>query len=367
MARRIASLPVARRPVRRLAGAFLGLSMAMSQPALAAELAPPPVTADPLHRCTLELAGPIVAGDAERLADRLEFGGILCLRGPGGSYPEGVKLALMLHEKGIATEVRAEQSCLSACAIAFMGGSTVTETDLGAFPHRYLHKDATLGFHAPYLEIGEGDFDRESVLSAYQAAIQAIGLLIANRETLNLPTQLIEALLEKGSDDFEFVDTVDEAGLYKIGLFGYGDLSYGRALGAACWNANAWKNRNEFGQIGDPPSDEFIYENTYRPESTAEAGDVNVEVGALDSYWCKVKLATRTSYPDFYADYTRGFGGLVTQVTFYDHGNDDGDGDQGLRPSSRILEFPAWTMLPGLTTISDLPAGRFHDFSFLFL
>ena len=86
-------------------------------------------------RCSLSLSGPIEPGDADDLKTFLAQNGIqewdlyrkdrICLDSPGGSFSEGVKLAKLFNLRGIGTGVEAGKRCESACALAFMGGTSV--------------------------------------------------------------------------------------------------------------------------------------------------------------------------------------------------------------------------------------------------
>jgi hypothetical protein len=48
---------------------------------------------------------------------------VIALDSPGGVYNAGLHLALLFRREGLATEVNEGESCFSACAIAFLGGS----------------------------------------------------------------------------------------------------------------------------------------------------------------------------------------------------------------------------------------------------
>jgi len=92
----------------------------------------------------LHYSGPVMEGDAEALASLFDEvlecdvsalpaeGGncaVLTLSSPGGNYIEGLKLALLLRERAVATVVEAGTSCYSACAFAFLGGSGFSSQD----------------------------------------------------------------------------------------------------------------------------------------------------------------------------------------------------------------------------------------------
>jgi hypothetical protein len=68
--------------------------------------------------CNVRLSGPIVAGDAARLGDVLAglanetsasgfaWGYTICLNSPGGSYQEGLAIAGLLLDRGLATMLK---------------------------------------------------------------------------------------------------------------------------------------------------------------------------------------------------------------------------------------------------------------------
>ncbi|MDD9730438.1 hypothetical protein PVW46_11005 [Mameliella sp. AT18] len=107
--------------------------------------------------CHAMLSGQIVDGDTDRLRailppgqtvfDRALIHTRLCLDSPGGSFPEGLDLATYLGETGISTQVAAQDSCLSACALAFLGGTQFwVEDGLTRNRSRSMHVTATLGY-----------------------------------------------------------------------------------------------------------------------------------------------------------------------------------------------------------------------------
>lgn len=108
------------------------------------------------HR--LRLTGMIEASDADRLRAELvklqQARGanadgplaVLELSSKGGNLLEGIKIGYMLREFGVATVVRREDSCLSACAMAFLGGTGRRQANT-AEPSRTLEIGGQVGFH----------------------------------------------------------------------------------------------------------------------------------------------------------------------------------------------------------------------------
>ena len=108
------------------------------------------------HR--LRLTGMIETPDADRLRSELvklrQAGGdrndgplaVLELSSKGGNLLEGIKIGYLLREFGVATLVRHGDACLSACALAFLGG-TGRRQGASAEPARILEIGGQVGFH----------------------------------------------------------------------------------------------------------------------------------------------------------------------------------------------------------------------------
>jgi hypothetical protein len=192
--------------------------------------------------CKVLLQGAIIEGDTERLkavmsADNSFFDenrevegdqlARLCLDSRGGSLLEGTKLARYLLEEGIGTVIRADDECLSACAIAFMGGRNLgAEED---FLNRRLHHRGKLGFHRPSFPLIEGKtFSSEAINNAVQAGVDAVleFMRLANERVSFgsepvLNSSLVEEMLKYKGNNLLVVDTVEKAGRWGIEVFGY--------------------------------------------------------------------------------------------------------------------------------------------------
>lgn len=127
----------------------------------------------------INLTGAIVSGDAEKLQaifDR-EMSGYffdthyvtLTMDSLGGSFSEAIKLMDMFGRVKIATRVAKDASCLSACAVAFMGGKgnvlfspsgmTVFSPNVGYIKNRRMERSCTHGFCGsfcgfPFMSVG---------------------------------------------------------------------------------------------------------------------------------------------------------------------------------------------------------------------
>ena len=178
--------------------------------------------------CSYRFSGEIKNGD-ERLFDQIVFdrlrsaegGSGLCLSSEGGSFDAALKIAQLLIENGgFPTHVLENDKCLSACAFIFMAGRDCGgECDLGLSVAREIAPGATVGFHAPYLNLTEeaGDtFDRKTVQAAYGVALSQISRLMAfTDERLQgvpvIPPRFLERILAVGPKQILTIDTISDA------------------------------------------------------------------------------------------------------------------------------------------------------------
>lgn len=181
--------------------------------------------------CNALLTGQIAAGDTDRLRalfpgsqeiDRYISEGImLCLDSPGGSFLEGLELARHLRHAGIASHVPSGAACLSACALAFLGGSRLNFED--AIVHRFqrsIHATARLGFHAPELDIPSGNFSEAEVKRAFALALKASAMIFTRLDDLGISRDFALAFFDVPEGRFYEIDTgerADEAGITVTG------------------------------------------------------------------------------------------------------------------------------------------------------
>ncbi|WP_313556429.1 hypothetical protein [Agrobacterium cavarae] len=189
------------------------------------------------------LEGAIQVGDSGRLAEALRKANVstqddrwqrivLALNSDGGSFHEGIDLAMAIRRVGISTIVRTDDECYSACAIAFLGGAERLKdpTPLGEndpLPNqpvsRSLEKGAKRGFHAPYLTVPDGNYNSETVQEAYRAAVLGIARLVSLADSIYVVTAELPRLLAPGRDEVYMADDVDAVGFLGIR---YTDYSY---------------------------------------------------------------------------------------------------------------------------------------------
>ena len=71
----------------------------------------------------------------------------------GGDLLEGIKIGYLLREFDVATLVREGDLCLSACALAFLGG-TQSRQPPAAIPSRRIAIGGKVGFHNFTINVG---------------------------------------------------------------------------------------------------------------------------------------------------------------------------------------------------------------------
>jgi hypothetical protein len=188
--------------------------------------------------CAFKLEGEIIQGDNDRLVSLVKHShfeplsgertSTICLKSPGGSLIEGLKIAETIYTNDMSTLVADGSRCFSACAIIFMAG-VVPEH---AVPYRKLSAGGVLGFHAPSLSVKENKYSKEDVEDAADAMRQAILSLVRLSEKHTqlsgndfIKKSLIVELLEKGPQDLFLVRTIGEAARLNIEIYDYADLA----------------------------------------------------------------------------------------------------------------------------------------------
>lgn len=104
--------------------------------------------------------GEIENGDSEKfrgLVSQTTRGNVL-LESPGGALIEGLQIGEQIRTRGFTTGVAPEMACASACALAWLAGST-----------RYMDPSALIRFHAAYIEIN-GEAHESGVANALVGA-----------------------------------------------------------------------------------------------------------------------------------------------------------------------------------------------------
>ncbi len=312
-----------------------------------------PIQTDPGLGCSYQLSGQILPGDADRLEtvllgeiaqlDTYPWGTterqlVLCLEGPGGSFLEALQIAEFVRSNDITTRVNPNESCLSACAIAFLGGNLNTRSGEGWRASRFIHPTSRLGFHAPELVLPDGQFTREDVGRAYDIAIEAVGLITEQAEWLRIPQPLLTQMFNHRGDDFHIVETIDHLATYDFLLYGYSPPRLtAETRRYACENAWTWS-------LESAPSatlEDYI-RTTRNPASFADLPGGVVRFSPFDGFlYCEVEEAALGGGP---VDRIR----ASESQTF-----------QSLRVNAT---HPQWVRYPGPLPLSEVFLGTYRDF-----
>jgi hypothetical protein len=248
----------------------------------------------------IELTGEIQQGDAAKLAkevlrldDRFNVGKqiyVVFLRSRGGNFEEGLRLLRLFRERGLITAIRAGAECLSACAVAFMGGRYIN-WDSGVPPEsfRVIEPGARLGFHRPWLNLPPApdatvasELFYKKVAEAYSEASRQVGLLIQELRTNQTSSSIVAEMLKETRDYFE-IDTVDKAGRWNIRVVGsthVHSFDIDRELAArACTNVNRWRNDYYAGVNPDIQFQDFLPSDFTNAENAR--GQSRIELAEL--------------------------------------------------------------------------------------
>lgn len=183
---------------------------------------PPP----PMQNPTLRLAGMIESGDAAKLRDllmRVKAAtppkstlplATLELSSMGGNLQEGILIGELLRSLGVVAVVRRQDVCLSACALALLGGN-VQHTTLAYPADCNVEIGAKVAFHNFFLNrngLREMTHD-DPVASRLQGFADARGgaaLLVKYAGDLGLPPTFVANLMGRPVEDFQYVETIGQ-------------------------------------------------------------------------------------------------------------------------------------------------------------
>lgn len=216
--------------------------------------------------CQIRLTGQISAGDTQNLriaSEILRYEGVwggdprsqifnlrLCLDSPGGSLIEAASLAEYTFEIGIGTVLEPGSECLSACAWVFMMGYARGEEGY-VYTSRHMHYTSRLGFHAPRLELGQREvLSRDEAEQAQAVLNSAVSIILELSNSWRpgsgpaIDADLLQEAFStgNGSANFFIIDTVDQAGRWRIPVFGFQwpeEIDVESAIWA-CTNLTRW-------------------------------------------------------------------------------------------------------------------------------
>lgn len=193
-------------PKRRfLAALFVWAGLGCFSPALAAvEIRERPESSSPEK--IVEIVGTIERGDAQRVQSALAamLGTqqiVVRLSSPGGVLTEALRIGRYFHANGIRTEVVGASSvCLSACALAFLGGR-----DRSGESWRVKGSAARIGYHAFRRVVPDKEFtvaDMEEAVASTQHSLLAVADYLT---AVDADIEFLSMMLEKPSNDMNYL------------------------------------------------------------------------------------------------------------------------------------------------------------------
>lgn len=288
--------------------------------------------------CDIQIEGEIQNGDAQRFREYAElligqaeaehqqrpeavqadWPFTVCLDSVGGSYVEGIQLALAVQGY-FETRLLDGAECYSACAFVFMSGSADSAWRLFARPSpeeapygystrpmRTMSPSSRLGFHAPYVNF-EGR-DTVSVGEA-EAAISGVlaltGFLLTETQE-NFPLELAQQALRRGPDELYFVEEVGQLNAWSIGLASNYRPPLTFETFRTAWITFAHRYANGtpgYGSVGDPAFG--VMEDS--PSLWGTSGwDYNTSQGTTESgapYLLAANVGNEASFGAAFIDY----------------------------------------------------------------
>ncbi len=174
----------------------------------------------------LRLTGMIEAGDAEKLREQLiklqasssaKPGMPLAtieLSSLGGNLSEGIRIGELLRSFRVVAVVRRQDVCLSACALALLGGNTVRTA--AAYPSDCnVEIGSKVAFHNFFLDRSAlrdvtHDDPVASRLQGFADARGGAAMLIRYATDMGLPPAFVANLMARPVEEFQYVETIGE-------------------------------------------------------------------------------------------------------------------------------------------------------------
>ena len=135
---------------------------------------------------------------------------VVSLDSPGGHYKTGIALADAFRANITATVVETGDTCLSACAVAFLGGSAFWPTGgIGVFMDRVIEPGATIGWHSPLFpdEVVASITDGGMAKLALETTRIGISSMVEVLTRYNVSPQVIDKIIAMGQGETWNADT----------------------------------------------------------------------------------------------------------------------------------------------------------------
>jgi hypothetical protein len=173
----------------------------------------------------VRLTGPFEKGDADKLRvifDQIRLRGgrgsdgslaVVELSSGGGDILEGVKVGYLFREFDVATLVRRGDRCLSACAVAFLGG-TARHSALETFPARRIEIGGQVGLHNMFLNYlglkNAGTPTPEAAAKqGFDLALSGASTIVRYVTDMGIDAGFIARLLGSPTEHFDYVESIE--------------------------------------------------------------------------------------------------------------------------------------------------------------
>lgn len=174
----------------------------------------------PLRFHTIRMSGIIEAGDADKLRTilgRLRPTGLpdaplatMEMSSVGGDLLEGMAIGRLMREFHVASIVRSGDECLSACAIAFLGGTSAI-LPASVATSRSVEIGARVGFHSFYLNPNvmqePDDNPRASRVKGFNEARGGAARLFRFAVEMGVEPSRIAQMIGRPPDVYDFLET----------------------------------------------------------------------------------------------------------------------------------------------------------------
>ena len=223
------------------------------------------ISPTPNHATTepiLRLTGMLRQGDSQKLRSiltKLKSGATTAsaptqvtveLSSLGGDLHEGLRAGYLFREFEVATVVRKGDICMSACALAFLGGAQGASERAAC---RRLEIGGKLGFHSFWLNPNSAVADDRAGArqQGFTEALAGAAAVVRYAADLNIDSKFVAGMLATPSDEFVFINTVEDFLILGICPAGIGRPSISPAEQALniCGHSMGWAMRAKSARV----------------------------------------------------------------------------------------------------------------------
>lgn len=272
--------------------------------------------------------GEITEGDAKKLRsiisrfcptdEECEFDNttaILSLNSGGGAFSEGILLAETLRELRVATVVENGSQCLSACALAFLGGSGFHATGgVGHYVDRFMEPDARIGFHSPFTQPLSGLSDNLKLDLTVRGLRVSIADLARFLLRYNVDPIVVDRIIMMDPDQFYDITTFSDLFYFRVDLPEFpvhlAEPAMEGWIYNVCSRLAALHYREEFDASADM-IDEGFETKIAKTEAGIPLDGYNILDRPLNAAWCGLRNDPSPGYSDLSESFTISFARMV--------------------------------------------------------